>query len=311
MICSMEQTVKYGAIPSPLKPGDKIAIVSPASRIYPHLIDGAARIIEERGYVPVLAEHCKDCVQGYAGTVEHRLADLHKAFADPEIKAILCSRGGYGVVHLLEHLNLNLIADNPKWLIGFSDISALHAAMHRAGVVSVHASMAKHLAEKGIDQVAETLFGILEGGSMHYSEPAHPLNIEGSACGMLAGGNMAVLCGLIGTPFDLLARSEILFIEDIGEPIYKIERMLYNLRLNGTLSRIKGLVVGRFTECQSPDGTGETMEQMIHRMVKPYGIPVVFDFPCGHIDTNMPLLEGIKVSLEVTASGVVLRQITE
>ena len=307
----MCQTLKYGVMPSLLKPGDKIAIVSPASRIYPHLVDAAARVIESRGYVPVLATHCKDCVQGYAGTAHDRLADLHAAFADPSIKAILCSRGGYGVVHLLEHLRLDLIAHNPKWLIGFSDISALHAAMHRAGVVSVHASMAKHLAEKGMDHVAETLFCILEGSTMHYSVPAHPLNIEGSAEGLLVGGNMAVLCGLIGTPFDLLARGDILFIEDIGEPIYKIERMLYNLRLNGTLSRIKGLVVGRFTECQSPDGTGETMEQMIRRMVEPLGIPVTFDFPCGHIHTNMPLLQSIKAHLEITPSATTLSQIIE
>ena len=304
----MECNAYAMTLPQPLKPGDRIAIVSPASRIYPHLIDGACRAIEERGYVPVLAEHCKCCVQGYAGSAADRLADLHKAFTDPSVKAILCSRGGYGVVHLLENLDIELIRHNPKWLIGFSDISALHAAMWRAGVVSVHASMAKHLAENGIDEVASALFALLEGGTMRYEMPHHQLNIEGEAEGVLVGGNMAVLCGLIGTPFDLLAHGDLLFIEDIGEPIYKIERMLYNLRLNGTLSRVRGLIVGRFTECQSPDGTGETMEQMIRRMIAPYGIPVAFDFPCGHIHHNMPLLEGTKVRLTVGANSTTLIQ---
>lgn len=295
--------------PAPLQQGDKIAIVSPASRIYPEYIDGACRTIQQLGYVPVLAPHCKDNVRGYAGTAEQRLSDFHEAIADPSVRAVLCSRGGYGVTHLLENLDINLIAQNPKWVIGFSDISALHAAMNRAGVMSVHASMAKHLAEHGIDNVTETLFALLRGGKMDYQMPAHPLNTLGVAEGTMVGGNMAVLCALAASPYDLLAKGDILFIEDIGEAIYRIERLLYGLRLSGVLGKVKGLVVGRFTECESPDGTGETMEEMIARMVRPYGIPTAFDFPCGHIDQNMPLIESSAVRLTVAPEGITLKQL--
>ncbi len=290
--------------PQPLAKGDKIAIVSPASRIYPEYVDGACRVIREMGYEPVPYPHCKGCVAGYSGSIEERLADFRDAMLNPEIKAVLCSRGGYGVVHLLEFLDAEELSSNAKWVVGFSDISALHAAMVSAGVVSVHGSMAKHMALHGADEVTSAIFSILQGKLPTYEVPAHELNKAGVAEGRLAGGNLAVLSGLTDTPFDLLAKGDVLFIEDIGEPIYKVERILYNLRLSGVLSMIKGLVVGQFTNCESPDGTGETMEQMIRRMVDGYDMPVAFNFPCGHVDYNLPLIEGAKVKLEVGESAL-------
>ncbi len=285
--------------PQPLRPGDKIAIVSPASRIYPEYVDGACAVIRQLGFEPVPFPHCKGNVAGYSGTVEERLSDLKAALLDADVKAVLCSRGGYGVVHLLEYLDVDELRRNAKWIVGFSDISALHATMVSAGVVSVHGSMAKHMATHGCDEVTAAIFSILQGKLPTYEVVPHPLNKIGEAEGRLAGGNMAVLCGLTDTPFDLLTNGDILFIEDIGEPIYKVERMLYNLRLNGTLYMIKGLIVGQFTNCESPDGTGETMEQMIRRMVESYDIPVAFNFPCGHVDYNLPMIEGAKVKLAV------------
>ena len=292
----MEQII----FPSPLTKGDKIAIISPASHILPDYVDGACNAIAQLGFQPVVSTHCKGQCGGYSGTIEQRLADFLEALHNPEVKAILCSRGGYGVVHLLEHLNLNLIADNPKWLIGFSDISALHAAMVASGVASIHASMAKHLTQFGVDDEATVaLFNILQGKLPTYQTPSHAFNKPGTATGTLTGGNMAVLCGLLDTDFDLLSRGDILFIEDVGEEVYKIERMLYNLRLSGVLPMIKGLIVGRFTDYRNPDGNGDSMEQMVKRMVEPYDIPVAFDFPVGHVDENMPLIEGAQVTLTV------------
>ena len=294
--------------PAPLKKGDKIAIVSPASHIKPEYVDGAVKVISQMGYEPVVSEHCKGEHGSYSGTIEERLGDFMDALHNPEVKAILCSRGGYGVVHLLEYLDAEDVAANAKWLIGFSDISALHAAMVNAGVVSVHASMAKHLTQFGADNYAtRTLFGILQGEKPIYNVPSHEFNKTGEVEGRLVGGNMAVLCGLLDTEFDLLSRGDILFIEDIGESIYKIERMLYNLRLSGVLPMLGGLIVGRFTEYQSPDCNGDTMEQMISRMVEPYDIPVAFDFPVGHVDENVPMLEGANARLSVTADGTTLQ----
>lgn len=286
--------------PSPLVKGDKIAIISPASHILPDYVDGACNAIAEMGYQPVVSTHCKGQCDGYSGTIEQRLADFNEALHNPEVKAILCSRGGYGVVHLLEYFSTEQIAQNAKWLIGFSDISALHAAMSASGVASIHASMAKHLTQFGIDNPAsQALFNILEGKLPTYEVEPHPFNRPGTATGTLVGGNMAVLCGLLDTEFDLLSRGDILFIEDIGEEVYKIERMLYNLRLSGVLPMIKGLIVGRFTDYRNPDGNGESMEQMVKRMVEPYDFPVAFNFPVGHVDENMPLIESASVKLTV------------
>lgn len=292
----MEQII----FPSPLTKGDKIAIISPASHILPDYVDGACNAIAQMGFQPVVSTHCKGQCGGYSGTIEQRLADFLEALHNPEVKAILCSRGGYGVVHLLEYLSADDIAENAKWLIGFSDISALHAAMVASGVASIHASMAKHLTQFGVDDEATVaLFNILQGKLPTYQTPSHAFNKPGTATGTLTGGNMAVLCGLLDTDFDLLSRGDILFIEDVGEEVYKIERMLYNLRLSGVLPMIKGLIVGRFTDYRNPDGNGDSMEQMVKRMVEPYDIPVAFDFPVGHVDENMPLIEGAQVTLTV------------
>lgn len=292
----MEQII----FPSPLTKGDKIAIISPASHILPDYVDGACNAITQMGFQPVVSTHCKGQCGGYSGTIEQRLADFLEALHNPEVKAILCSRGGYGVVHLLEYLSADDIAENAKWLIGFSDISALHAAMVASGVASIHASMAKHLTQFGVDDEATVaLFNILQGKLPTYQTPSHAFNKPGTASGTLTGGNMAVLCGLLDTDFDLLSRGDILFIEDVGEEVYKIERMLYNLRLSGVLPMIKGLIVGRFTDYRNPDGNGDSMEQMVKRMVEPYDIPVAFDFPVGHVDENMPLIEGAQVTLTV------------
>lgn len=292
----MEQII----FPSPLTKGDKIAIISPASHILPDYVDGACNAITQMGFQPVVSNHCKGQCGGYSGTIEQRLADFLEALHNPEVKAILCSRGGYGVVHLLEYLSADDIAENAKWLIGFSDISALHAAMVASGVASIHASMAKHLTQFGVDDEATVaLFNILQGKLPTYQTPSHAFNKPGTASGTLTGGNMAVLCGLLDTEFDLLSRGDILFIEDVGEEVYKIERMLYNLRLSGVLPMIKGLIVGRFTDYRNPDGNGDSMEQMVKRMVEPYDIPVAFDFPVGHVDENMPLIEGAQVTLTV------------
>lgn len=288
-------------VPEFLKEGDKLAIVSPASAVNPDFIQGACNAVKRWGFVPVQSEHCCGKYGYYSGTIEERLADFKKALYNPEIKAILCGRGGYGTIHLAEFISLEDIRANPKWIIGFSDISILHAICYNAGVASIHASMAKHLTlfdEHNYCNVS--LCNILKGILPIYKTISHPLNRCGTAKGNLTGGNLAVLSSLRGLKYDIFTPGNILFIEDIGEPIYKVERMLYNLKLSGVLSQLRGLIVGRFTECKEPDGNGESMYAMIHRMVACYDFPVAFIFPIGHIDDNVPLLESVCVELIVT-----------
>ncbi|MCI9608235.1 MAG: LD-carboxypeptidase [Muribaculaceae bacterium] len=295
-------------IPQPLKQGDKVVFVSPAGNVKSEFVEKAAELLRERGWDVSIAPHALGKYGTYSGTDSERFADLSAALADPDIKAIFCSRGGYGVVHLLERLDLLPLRSNPKWLIGYSDISALHALLNRHDIASIHAPMAKHLSTfDAEDYYSQALFGILEGNMPEYTLEPHPLNRPGTVSGQLIGGNLAVLADLIATPFDIFEPGAILFIEDIAEPIYKTERILYQLKLSGALGRLGGLIVGQFTDYK-PDTEGTTMESMIAEIVKDYSYPVAFNVPVGHVDENLPLVESAPVTLSVTPDSVVISQ---
>ncbi len=302
--------------PEPLKEGARVAIISPATIVKEEYIEGAGAYLRSRGYEPMIMPHAKGAADGsYASSFENRLSDFTEAWRDSEISAVLCARGGYGAAHLLPYLPAEMLRENAKWLIGFSDISALHAGLLSAGVASIHGPMAKHLTEEPAHPSSEALMKILRGGKMEYSAPGNPFNHVGCASGILMGGNLAVLNGLAAGPYDLLAMAgeagAILFIEDISEAIYAVERMLWRLHLAGTLCNLKGLIIGNFTEYR-PDRNFTTMEAMIasllHRISYPAEIPVAFGFPVGHVTDNYPLIQGARVNLEVTPAGVTLRQ---
>lgn len=294
--------------PRPLADGDTVAIISPASAVDPALVDGAAAALEaERLRVRVMPS-AKGRHGSYSAPFEARLADMKAALADPAVKAILCARGGYGCVHLLGHFE-----PRPLWLIGFSDVSALHALWLSRGIRSVHGSMAKELTLRRApgDDANRRLLEILRTGVMPpVCWEASPLNRCGAVEAPLVGGNLAVLNGLASTPFDIVGlEGTILVIEDIAEPIYKVERVFHRLRLGGAFERIAGLVVGQFTEYR-PDASGETMEQMIRRMIDPYDFPVAFNAPFGHVDGNLPFVEGCRAVLDVRPWGVSLTDVS-
>lgn len=292
-------------IPRPLHAGSRIAIISPASIVREEYIDGAVEFLRGKGYCPEVMPHAKGPADGcYAASAGDRLADFLRAWTDPGIDAVLCSRGGYGTAHLLPHLPADLLRDNAKWLVGFSDISALHAALLGAGVASIHGPMAKHLCENPDSEATHALMNLLAGARMDYEVPTHSLSRPGRAEGRLAGGNLAVLNGLAATPCDLFARAAaedvILFVEDVSEAIYAVERMLWRLYMAGTLHRVKGLIFGQFTDYRSSVRFG-TMEEMLDSLLVRIGlsdIPVAFGFPTGHVDHNLPLVEGATVCLE-------------
>lgn len=289
--------------PAPLQEGDKVAILSPAGPIDSAIVYNAALVLRDMGFDPIIYPHTFGKNGHFSGTTEERLADLTEAFGDPEIRAIFCSRGGYGVVHNLGSLGQLDLQKDPKWVIGFSDISALHALMASQGIASVHSSMAKQIALGLGNADNYELFSILRGHKPVYTFEPHPYNRSGEATGRLVGGNLAVLAGLINTPFDIFPRGSILFIEDVSEPIYKIERILYQLKLSGVLSNIKGLIIGQFTDYR-PDENHECMEDMIREMVAEYDIPIAFNVPVGHVDHNVPLIESSVVTLRVTTEHV-------
>lgn len=295
-------------IPSPLAEGDLIAIVSPAGTVKPQLVEEAAEVLRAQGWRVRIYPNALGKYHTYSGTDAQRLDDLTAAMLDPEVKAILCSRGGYGAVHLLDDLQKLPLRDNPKWIIGYSDISALHALMNHNGIASIHAPMAKHLSSfKGNDDDSQALFDILRNRPFAYEFPASTLNRCGTAEAPLAGGNLAVIADLISTPFDTMLPGRILFIEDIAEPIYKTERILYQLRLSGVLGQLSGLIVGAFTD-YNRDTDAMTMDEMIASMVAGYDYPVAFGAPVGHVDHNIPLVVSAPTRLEVTPTGTTIIQ---
>lgn len=293
--------------PPYLSEGDEVVILSPSSKIDKSLLKGAQKRLESWGLKATIGKHAGSAAGKYAGSDKHRLKDLQEAFDNPKVKAILCSRGGYGAVHLIDKLDFTVFNQSPKWLIGFSDITALHNTIQANGFASLHAPMARHLTvESGEDACTVYLKNILLGELPSYSCPKHKLNHKGDAEGILRGGNLAVFYGLRATPYDIPAEGTILFIEDVGERPHAIERMIYNLKLSGVLSRLSGLIIGQFTEYNEDLSLGKDVYNAVADLVKEYDYPICFNFPVGHVVNNLPLIEGAKVSLKVTDKEVVL-----
>lgn len=309
----MEQNIlepgSPGVIPPSLRQGDRVAIVSPASRIDGALIDSAVAALAAEGYSPVVGAHARGISGSYSADRAGRLADLREAILDESIRAIICSRGGYGAVHLLDDLDSIDSRCFSKWLVGFSDVTALHALWLRKGYASLHAAMAKYIGRcEQFSCFRDEMSMLAWGGDRsrfdrHYDP--HPFNRHGECRGRVVGGNLAVLGGIIGTPFDPLRPGDILFIEDIAEPIYKVERILWQLRLRGSFARLGGLMVGQFTEYR-PSADHPDMETMISRFTSGYCFPVAYGIPSGHIEDNSPLLTGAEAHLRVDSSGVCL-----
>jgi muramoyltetrapeptide carboxypeptidase len=298
---STEMTDNDIIFPAALQPGDTIAICSPASPIAAHKVEGARRVLEGEGWKVRVMPHALGKSGIYSGTDQERFNDLRDAFYDPNVKAIICSRGGYGMVHIMERLDAINLREHAKWVVGFSDISALHAAMAANGIASIHASMAGHIMLGADDVDNAALFAMLRGERPAVSFNSHSYDRVGTVDGTLLGGNLAVLAGLVNTRYDILLRDKILFIEDVSEPIYKIERMLYQLRLSNVLPNLKGLIVGQFTEYKA-DASYKDMHTMIADMVAPYKYPVAFNAPIGHVDHNIPMIESAHVTLKVTTT---------
>lgn len=286
--------------PRYLELSDQIRIVSPSGSINPEFIDGATKVFSNWGLHVTEGEFARSEFGRFAGSKNQRIADLQQALDDPNVSAILCSRGGYGLAQIIDKLDFANFSKFPKWLIGFSDITILHNAIANFGISSIHGIMAKHLTELSADaDPVSKLKKILFGELPTYSISAHKFNKSGAGNGILIGGNLSVLMGLRGSRFDADYKDAILFIEDIAEKPYHIDRMMQNLRFSGILAQLSGLVVGQFTECEEDPLMKQTISEIISEAVSEYDYPVCFNFPAGHVDYNLPLVFGANVELKV------------
>jgi muramoyltetrapeptide carboxypeptidase len=275
-------------------------------------VQDTVAVLESWGLRPEISENALCDAGRFSGSVEQRLSDLQKAFDDPEVRLVFCSRGGYGTVHLLEKLDFSGIRRNPKWVAGYSDITILHAALQSCGIASLHAPMAQHFSDEGAeDIVVRHTKNILEGNSVGYHIPVEdnfPLNRKGNATGQLFGGNLSVFCSLLGSGYAGIPRGGIFFIEDIGEAPYQVDRMICQLKLAGVFGRIGGLIVGRFTGYEEDNLMYSPLQESIREAVGEYDFPVCFNFPVGHVKLNFPLIMGATSVLMVEESFILFIQ---
>ncbi|QQQ27124.1 S66 peptidase family protein [Chryseobacterium indoltheticum] len=295
--------------PKSIKKGDKIAIISPAGSVEPTQLEKGIEMIKSKGFEPILGEHLYTKFSNgynYAGTEDQRLKDINWALNDNEISAVWASRGGYGCQHLLHGLNLKEFSKNPKWYIGYSDNTVIQSFLLKKDFASIHAQTIKTSSFGVTEESYDLIFDILRGKSPKYSLESNQFNKKGNIEGELIGGNLALIYALLGTKYSFDFKDKILFIEDIGENFYALDRMMMSLELAGVFTKIKGLIVGGMTNMgdekdnkQYEESFDEFANKLISDRVSKYNFPVVFDFPNGHIKDNRPLIIGGKVSLKI------------
>lgn len=291
-------------IPPYLQKGDTIAIVATARKISMEELQPAIDIITNWGLKVVLGKNIFCIDNQFAGTDEERTSDMQWALNDTNIKAIICARGGYGTVRIIDKLDFTTFTKHPKWIIGYSDITVLHQNINQNfGIASLHATMPINFTKN--EEATESLRKALFGDELNYTIPAHALNRGGETSGELIGGNLSLIYALCGSKSDIDTKGKILFIEDLDEYLYHIDRMMMNLKRSGKLQHLAGLIVGGMSDMK--DNTvpfGKTAEEIILDAVKEYDFPVCFDFPAGHIDRNLALVMGKRIELVVSGNGV-------
>ncbi|MCX2586225.1 S66 peptidase family protein [Pedobacter sp. MR22-3] len=305
-------------IPPYLKQGDMIGITSPAGYINAEQIQPSVLLMQSWGFQIKIGETIGKRDFTYGGTDKERLADFQKMLDDPGIKAIMCARGGYGFIRIIDQLDFSSFKKWPKWIIGFSDITVLHCHLTKNyGIASIHAKMCNSFPDnwaKAEPIQIETILSIksaLTGEQMGYAAPANSNNRLGKVDGILVGGNLSIIETLAGTDSDLDTKDKMLFIEDTGEYLYSIDRMLWNLKRSGKLKNLKALIIGGFKV--KPDDAdeefGKTIYEIVLEKVTEYKYPIAFDFPVGHQRNNYALKCGVNHVLEVNELGSVLRTV--
>ncbi|MEO6524951.1 MAG: LD-carboxypeptidase [Mucilaginibacter sp.] len=296
-------------IPPYLKKGDKIAITCPAKKL-PSPMTAAIALLESWGLEVVIGETVTASYHQFAGDDNLRARDMQRFLDDAGIKAIIAARGGYGTIRMVDKLDFSNFQKHPKWIIGFSDITVLHSHIEtNFGIQTIHGQMPVNVVE-GSEKSLETLRKALFGEDISYQFKSNALNREGKSEGILIGGNLSLLVAVSGSVSDMDYDDKILFIEDVGEYLYSVDRMMYNLKRAGKLKNLAGLIVGGFTEIKDNDiPFGQTIEQIVMDLVKEYNYPVCFDFPAGHISDNRALIFGREVNLSINQSDTTINYI--
>ncbi|KIA90133.1 S66 peptidase family protein [Kaistella jeonii] len=301
--------MKKVIFPTSLKKGDKIAIISPAGAVEESQLEKGLKLIESKGYEPVLGKHLYTKFSNgynYAGTEKERIQEVNWAFNNEKIGAIWASRGGYGCQHLLRHLKLSKFKQNPKWYIGYSDNTVVQSFLLKNNFVSIHGQTIKTSSFGVTDESYNLIFDVLEGKRPKYVIDKTQFNRDGFAEGTLVGGNLALVYALLGTNYSFNFKDKILFIEDIGENFYALDRMLISLDLAGVFRNIKGLIIGGMTNMGDEEDNKSYEEsfdnfayKIVSERISKYDFPTAFGFPNGHIRDNRPLIIGASIKMKV------------
>ena len=292
--------------PGYLKKGATVAIVSTARKVSKKELIPAITILKNWGLKVVLGNSIEAEDHQFAGNDELRTSDFQSMLDNHNVNAIWCARGGYGTVRIIDQLDFTNFINHPKWIIGYSDVTVLHSHLHQLGIETLHAQMPVSIETKTevtINSIRTTLFGEKYGIKI----PSEESNITGKASGQLIGGNLSILYSLCGSPSAINTKGKILFIEDLDEYLYHIDRMLQNLKRNGMFDELEGLIVGGMTQMHDNDiPFGKSAEEIILSICSEYDFPIAFNFPAGHLDDNRALMMGRGVSLEVHENEVSL-----
>lgn len=289
--------------PTNLQKGDTIMILSPAGKISDKKsIDAGIELANHWGLVVFFGNHMLAQDHTFAGTDAERTEDLQKALDNPSIKTIWCARGGYGAVRIVDQINFDRFLEKPKWIIGYSDITVLHNKIHELGYQTIHGQMPLTLTlEDPVQRESMiTLYKALFGKKLLYKIPATDFNRNGEAVGQLVGGNLSIVYSMLGSETSLQMEGKILFIEDVGEALYHIDRMMISLKRANYFKGCKGLIVGDFKLKKNEGNSfGKTLEEIVLEAVADYDFPVVFNFPAGHIKDNRALILGAYVDMKI------------
>lgn len=294
--------------PPYLRSGDSIGLVSTARKITSEELLPALTLLKQFGLKAVLGNTINARDNQYAGDDALRANDFQLMLDNPSIKAIWCARGGYGTVRIIDALDFSKFKKNPKWIIGYSDVTVLHSHVHQFGIETLHANMPSEIARK-TEATRTTLKNALFGNDHEIAiNIGHRLNRKGQAIGEVVGGNLSILYSLCGSPSSLNTAGKILFIEDLDEYLYHIDRMVMNLKRNGMFKDLAGLLVGGFSDIHDNSVPfGKTAQEIILEAVSEFDYPVCFDVPAGHVKDNQALIMGRKASLSVLDTGAVLK----
>jgi len=296
--------------PSHLKQGDTIGIVCPSGYIPLEKVQICIQTLEKWGYQVRLGKTVGAKKDSFSGTDTERAADLQFMLDDPSVKAILCARGGYGASRIIGAMNFKHFNEQPKWVIGFSDITVLHAAILKENCMSIHGPMAAAFAKgEAGEPYIQSLKQVLEGKKTKYTIPTHAMNIMGTAKAELVGGNLCILAHLIGSKNELETSGKILFLEDVGEYHYNIDRLMIQCKNAGMFDHLAGLVIGGFTDLKDPSSDfGASAYDIIKEHTSAFTYPICFDFPVSHSLPNYAIKQGQQYSLEISETVVCLQE---